>query len=171
MSNVSTWGLRVEGFVSTQSFALDGQMWDVIMIQEHHLLHDGLLALAKRMRPRGYRLVGVPAIPKDGGTSGGVLTLVRTCMAIYPVRGSRCVDQECPMLGHGLDWVAVEVHLRGALAVLVNVYFTTGVGMDYPNSEEWAQIRSFVSLITGAVIVAGDFNDTPERIVEGFGGA
>eukprot|EP00974_Lingulodinium_polyedra_P009674 927788-Lingulodinium_polyedra.AAC.1 len=74
------------------------------------------------------------------------------------MRASACIAGNAPMLGRGLDWVAVEVRLRGAVVCLVSLYLTTGAGLDEPNRTKWSQLASFANSLAGPLLLVGDMN-------------
>eukprot|EP00969_Alexandrium_andersonii_P090148 3981046-Alexandrium_andersonii.AAC.1 len=77
-----------------------------------------------------------PSPKSDAGTRGGVATLVRNHIAVSPLAES---GEQCGPLGHGLDWSAIVVQLRGAPLLIVSIYLTDTIGITGENVQKLMQ--------------------------------
>ena len=142
--------------------------WDLLLIAEHHRNYLELTEAKSKLAKLGWFLSGVPG--RQGpttGVSGGTCILARMHLAVRPFGYSPAICREPhPSLGHGHDWNAVEVHLRKGALVLIVLYFDHTIGLAGPNEQKAREIVDFVQGLKGPVAMAGDFNMTPEEVIE-----
>jgi ribonuclease HI len=175
--NITEWGPKFMDFVSNipgcKDDAIDRSMgassigWDLMGVAEHHLSLKDLRGAAKKVANKGWRLIGVPArAGPSSGTSGGVLILSRAHLAVWPTLRSPCVcSGPQPVLGHGHDWIACEVHLRKGVLTLVVLYLTNSLGMKGCNLGKAAEISRFARGLKGPLAIVGDWNMTPSEVM------
>ena len=70
------------------------------------------------------------------------------------------------MTGHGHDWVALKVCLRKGHLNLVGVYMTDYIGCTGENLREFAELREYLALLRGPILMIGDWNMTPDEVHE-----
>lgn len=177
-ANITEWGPKALSWLlslyNRSGYAAHGNSgifypWDIICIAEHRLDLPTMLALHASLAKQGWRVIGAAALPgnKEHSTSGGTMVLVRSHLAVWPVlRAPCCSSPSHPTVGHGFDWTAVEVRLRGSVFVLITIYLTNSVGFSGPNLVKAAQIGSFVKGLRGPIALTGDFDMDPDELVQ-----
>lgn len=66
----------------------------------------------------------------------------------------------------GCGWYASQWSFANMDVILVMAYFRTGEGIQgHINAQLWAGLISFVTSMTKPVIIAGDFNISPEELM------
>ena len=129
-----------------------------IFVVETHLAQEDFQKVHQWFATRGLGVLGHPAAssPK-GGTNGGFLVLYPLDQHFHYVQ-KQVID--------GCGWYAVHWSFQNLDLVIVVVYFKCGEGIQgTTNSLLWSALLTFVTGIHKPVIIAGDFNVTPEEFM------
>ena len=69
-------------------------------------------------------------------------------------------------MARGAQWSAAMVRAKGSDFLLVALYMIVGIGPHDGNLERLDQVASLIKSITCPWVIAGDFNMTPEELME-----
>ena len=160
MANITSWSQMAEDFCRCAE-------WPVQMLQEHHLLGQRWSEAQGRMRFAGWTLTGSQArVTQKGGTTGGTAVLVRKHISVRYHDGFEGDADMAPLRGHGVDWSAAVLRLRGTNVIMVSVYLTCGIGVAAENISKMQSIALYVKQARLPFIIAGDFNMSPQSVLE-----
>ena len=129
-----------------------------IMLVETHLNQEDFAKTSQWFAARGFGVLGWPAAESiKGGTHGGHMLLYPANMHFHFIH-KQVID--------GCGWYASQWSFANMEVILVMAYFRTGEGIQgHTNSQLWAGLISFVTSMTKQVIIAGDFNISPEEFM------
>ena len=129
-----------------------------IMMVETHLNHEDFAKTSQWFAARGFGVLGWPAAESvKGGTHGGHMLLYPANLHFHFVH---------KQLLEGCGWYAAQWTFANTDVILVASYFRTGEGIQgHINAQLWAGLISFVTSIAKPVVIAGDFNTSPEEFM------
>ena len=131
----------------------------VLLGSEHHQSALTLPALEASFQRHGWRPAATPAVPKDGGTSGGTVAAVRSRFpgGLWPTASG-------PTLAIGrVSGASARVWLRSGLAFL-SIYLVSGLGPVGENQDLLWQIAAWCHGVGCPIVVGGDWNMNPWQL-------
>ncbi|CAE7233951.1 unnamed protein product [Symbiodinium natans] len=132
----------------------DESFW---LLQETHVTESDTRALVNKFQSVGKQAWAGPAAPTQGGSSGGLLTLVPSYR--NAVTGPA-------FLLDGKGFVSVSIRFRGWDLLLFNLYLQSGVGpTGGVNPEILRRLAALLSQTSTSWLVLGDWNCPPEELL------
>ena len=164
MANYTSWSEKAKIFMRAR-----GHDYDLHLGSEHHLRGLALKEQKHKLEKQGWNVYARPAHPtSEVGTSGGTWILGSRTFSHKGVSQALFAEDPCP--GY---WSAATTRAAGRDVLWISVYLRTG-------EAELAFSQQIVEQLCGAIaaqgaqtsfIIAGDWNQTPEELLEsGFVG-
>ena len=149
-ANITCWGPKIKDWVLTSIGS-----WDLLCIQETHLLKDIPNVEAALSSAALSHHFGPGQCSGKGGVLGGVLTVAPS---------HRNVRRVVEVMKEGCGFVGDELRLQGWSVVIFNVYLKSGSSLQGEiNSEVLSQFLSLVNGLSVMWIAIGDFNIPAEE--------
>ncbi|OLP91074.1 hypothetical protein AK812_SmicGene27253 [Symbiodinium microadriaticum] len=149
-ANITCWGPKIKDWVLTSIGS-----WDLLCIQETHLLKDIPNVEAALSSAALSHHFGPGQCSGKGGVLGGVLTVAPS---------HRNVRRVVEVMKEGCGFVGDELRLQGWSVVIFNVYLKSGSSLQGEiNSEVLSQFLSLVNGFSVLWIAIGDFNIPAEE--------
>ena len=149
-ANITCWGPKIKDWVLTSIGS-----WDLLCIQETHLLKDIPNVEAALSSAALSHHFGPGQCSGKGGVLGGVLTVAPS---------HRNVRRVVEVMKEGCGFVGDELRLQGWSVVIFNVYLKSGSSLQGEiNSEVLSQFLSLVNGLSVLWIAIGDFNTPAEE--------
>ena len=158
-SNITKWGPQATSFLS-------GEQAHIIMLTEHHLDESLMGPAIKDIEDWKRRPFYNPAFRRGlhvSATSGGQMILPRTFLGCRKLDPS-ILHQILPREEHWLPprWTSCILRTKGVSILFVVVYLFTAEGLSDRNMAVISQICTLVSIFKGPVVIAGDWQVTPD---------
>ena len=107
-----------------------------------------------------------PSGRSETGTMGGAAIVTRGHLHIREYAEANPPPSPEQLCGVGLDWSAITIRARGMDVLLVALYLTSGDAKSRENYTKFEQVTRLVKAVGSPFIIIGDFNQTPDQLIE-----
>ncbi|CAK0816105.1 unnamed protein product [Prorocentrum cordatum] len=156
---------RLEDFLQDQGAkAVQEGRLPIVLGQEHGKAAPWFADAAAGIAAKGWRVLGAPAKPTEGGSSAGVSIALPTCLTASFAPGQTSWDISPPGGEGRLAMAVVTIPGLGAMAIF-SVYMVTCMKLDAAvNAQILDVIAEWVIQLRIPWVVGGDWNNRPDDL-------